>query len=81
MTFISGPHQTGRKRFEPFKLRGFKGPYLKWADMDRDIFHETTDKFDIPRTEETYFLIDKSVHYLVDFLNKNKKFDGFCCFS
>ena len=48
LTFIDAPHETGRKRFQVFADRGFKGPYRKWLELDRDVFYKTMDKFDIP---------------------------------
>ena len=81
MTYLEGPHECGRARYKPFAERGFQGPYPKWMDYDRDIFYNTMDKFDIPYTEETMFLSGQTVSYIVDFMNKEGPFDGFCGFS
>lgn len=39
------------------------------------------DKFDIPYTEETMFMSGQAVAYIVEFMNKEHPFDGFCAFS
>lgn len=64
-----------------FADRGFKGPYRKWLELDRDVFYKTMDKFDIPLTEINFHLADETLAYLVDFLNKSEHFNGFCSFS
>ena len=69
LTFLDAPHETGRKRFQVFADRGFKGPYRKWLELDRDVFYKTMDKFDIPLTEVTFHLADETMAYLVNFIN------------
>lgn len=81
MTYLEGPHECARSRYKPFAKRGFDGPYKKWVEYDRDIFYNTMDKFDIPYTENIMFLGDQSTAYIVDFINKEGPFDGFCGFS
>jgi hypothetical protein len=41
LTFLDAPHETGRPRFKPFAERGFKAPYRKWVELDRDVFYKT----------------------------------------
>ena len=90
---MAGTFDTGRPLFEPFAKRGFSGPYKKWCELSHDIFNPEAakkilvqsgkqHKYDIPKCEETYLLVEESVFYLQKFLNEQDvPFDGFCCFS
>jgi len=84
-TFLEGFYEVGRPDFEPFKKRGFKGPFRKWGDYDAyDLFSDPyrEGKWDIPKTEEFFMGIEASITYIVKYLEQSKtKFDGFCGFS
>jgi hypothetical protein len=81
--YVDAPHETGRPRYRPFRERGFKAPYRKWLELERDVFYKTEDRFDLTYTEELAYLVQQSIVFLVDLLNRaaGEPFDGLLGFS
>ena len=83
-TFLDGFYEVGREDFEPFRKRGFKGPFRKWGDYEYNLFTEAyrDSKWDIPKTEEVFMGVEASIYYIVKYLTESEiQFDGLCGFS
>ena len=83
-TYLDGFYEVGRENFEPFRERGFKGPFRMWGDFDYNLFSEAyrDTKWDIPKTEPMFNGIEKSLFFIIKYLEESPiKFDGMCGFS
>ena len=81
LSFVDAPHWSARPRYGPFKKRGFAAPYRKWFELEYDVFYKTEDRFKLPYTEELLHLLEPSIVFLVDYINKTGPYDGLLGFS